>query len=311
MKSKVKRQETKGKSLGFYLVLMLLMFCFSEITCSAQQTSAETNKPCEFDKTKLSFKGNAIAQARCLLRPLSIYGAAGDELKELPQPLEKLIGKKVKVDKTKLREYLKSNNIKEEDLGGLLDSKLSFAKLSDGKTVQARYFMLHDVSTPNYLEKPFPENINTADWLLNDLEKRWRNVKVAHVFINRLGNSVTTVDFGSVLSEKNFGTKFARDILKADAKGLQIHVEMVQPRRSHPDGFKGNDGIAPDPGFTQAQYDRLALVYLSASLRKNEWLIPSYHATMDAGIKNAHDDPQNFNLEQWATSLDELLKRLR
>jgi len=293
----------------FIFFITAFIICLLSFSCYAQ--SAETSVPCEFDKTTLSFKGKPTEQARCLLRPVSMYGTLGEELKELPQPLEKIIGKKIKIDKKKFRAFLQGQKIKEDDLGGSLDSKLSFAKLPDGKTVQARYFMLHDVSTPNYLEKPFPENINAADWLLSDLEKRWRHVKVAHVFINRLGDSIASVDFGSVLSEKHFGTKFARDVLKADAKGLQIHVELVQPRRSNPDGFKGNDGIAPDPGFTQAQYDRLALVYLAASLRKGEWLIPSYHAATDAGIKNAHDDPQNFNLEQWAESLDELLKKLR
>jgi hypothetical protein len=240
-----------------------------------------------------------------------MYGELAAELKQLPEPLEKIIGQKIKIDKKKLREYLEKQNIKEEILGGSLDSKLSMARLPNGKTVYANYFLIHDVSTPNYEDEPFPEDINEAIWAVNDLEKRWNKTKVAHLFINRLGESITAVDFGSTLPEKNFGTKFARDLLKADAKGLQIHVELIQPRRSDPNGFKGNDGIAPTPGFTQAQYDRLALVYLAASVRRGIWLIPSFHAAMDAGIPNAHDDPQNFDLEQWARSIDVLIKSLR
>lgn len=290
----------------FYLFFLILLF-----PTNAYLQSAEKSSPCPFDNKKLAFKGKAIEQARCLLRPVKMYGALGDELKTLPEPLEEIIGEKTKIDKKKLRAYLKEQNIKEEDLGGSLDSKLSIAKLPNRKKAYALYFLIHDASTPNYEDKPFPDDINEASWAVNDLEKRWKNTKVAHLFINRTGESITTVDFGSALPEKSFGTKFARDFLKADAKGLQIHIELIQPRRSDPNGFKGNDAIAPVPGFTQAQYNRLALVYLAASLRRGKWLIPSFHAAMDAGIPNAHDDPQNFDLEQWAKSIDVLIKSLR
>lgn len=264
-----------------------------------------------FDKTKLMFEGKPVEQARCLLRHVNIYGELDVELEELPQPLEKLIGEKFKISKKRLREHLREQNIKEDDIGGSLDAKLSRAKLSSGKFVYTNYFLIHDASTPNYLDKGFPEDINESSWTVNDLEKRWKNTKVAHLFINRLGESITTVDFSLSLPEKNFGTKFARDVLKEDAKGLQIHVELIQPRRSDPGGFQGNDGIAPTPGFTQAQYDRLALVYLMASIRRGKWLIPAFHAAMDAGIKNAHDDPQNFDLQQWAKSVASLVNNLR
>jgi len=98
--------------------------------------------------------------------------------------------------------------------------------------------------------------------------------------------------------------------LQESAKGLQIHVELLQPRRSDPAGKTANDAIAPIPGFTDAQMDRLALVYVSATIRRGEWLIPAYHAAVDAGIPDAHDDPQNFDLTLWAKRLDALLKSL-
>ena len=56
--------------------------------------------------------------------------------------------------------------------------------------------------------------------------------------------------------------------------------------------------------------DRLALLYVAASVRKHEWLIPSFHAPMDAMLQNAHDDPQNFDLDCWANSLGTLLTAL-
>lgn len=231
-------------------------------------------------------------------------------LKKLPAPLGKIIGTRVKVEKVALRRYLAEHNIAESDLGGSLDESLSTATSGCGMA-QARYFVIHDVSTPNYLDKAFPSNINDATWEWNDLQKRWANTKVAHVFVNRLGDSITAVGFRSALPEKRFGTKFARDFLKEDAKGLQIHVELVQPRRSFTAGKTGNDAIAPIPGFTESQMDRLALIYVAASVRRGEWLIPAYHAALDAGIPDAHDDPQNFDLNLWAKRLDELLQSLR
>ena len=36
----------------------------------------------------------------------------------------------------------------------------------------------------------------------------------------------------------------------------------------------------------------MALAILSHGRR---WLIPAFHATVDAGIPDAHDDPQNFD----------------
>jgi hypothetical protein len=307
-------KKQKAKMNWFYFcnlpfAFCLLIFIFS-MPVDAQTKSISTNTSCEFDKEKLLFVGTPLEQAKCLLRPVKIYGALEPQPENLPQPFEKLIGNVVKIDKKRLRAFLQNQNIREEDIGGSLDDRLSAAKLPSGKVVQARYFMLHDVSAPNYLDQPFPENVNEASWLWNDLEKKWKHLKVAHLFINRLGDSVTTVEFNSALPGNNYGTKFARNTLKEDAKGLQIHVELVQPRRSEPTGPAGNDGSAPTPGFTQAQYDRLALVYLAASVRRGRWLIPAYHAAMDAGIPNAHDDPQNFDLQQWANSLDELLKKL-
>ena len=35
------------------------------------------------------------------------------------------------------------------------------------------------------------------------------------------------------------------------------------------------------------------------------------HAAIDAGIKGAHDDPQNFELPKFAGSLKKLLKKLK
>lgn len=267
------------------------------------------NPPCRFDAKTLQFAGSPQEQSRCLLRPVKPRGILGERLEKLPKILEKIVGAKVKIKKQSVRQFLRTNNVSEDSLGGSLDEPLSTAILPNGAKVQAVYFIIHDVSAPNYLLKPFPGNIDDAGWEWNELA-RWEKMKVAHVFVNRAGESVAAVAFGSVLPEKRFGTKFARDKLKADAKGLQLHVELVQPRRSDINWFAGNDAIAPEPGFTDKQYERLALLYIAASVRRGTWLIPAFHCAVDAGIPDAHDDPQNFDLEKFAARLKGILQDL-
>jgi len=71
--------------------------------------------------------------------------------------------------------------------------------------------------------------------------------------------------------------------------------------------LRGIDATAPTPGFTAAQLDRLALTYVAASVRRGQWMIPAFHAAIDVGLPNAHDDPQNFDLKLWAQHLRLLL----
>jgi hypothetical protein len=296
---RMSRIKTVGliKRFAFYLSLLLMPVNFS----FAQ------NSPCPVDEKTLQFKGSPKEQARCLLRPVKPRGVLGDRLKNLPQPLESIVGEKIKIKKEDLRKYLNGNNISETSVGGSLDQKLSTATLPTGETIEALYFLIHDVSAPNYLLKPFPLNIDEAEWSGNSLGQWLKLPVVAHVFVNRVGESISVVEFGSRLPEKRYGTKFARDKLKEIAKGLQIHVELIQPRRSDPDWFPGNDALAPEIGFTGKQYERLALLYIAASIRRGFWLIPAYHCATDGGIPNAHDDPQKFELEKFTSELERLL----
>jgi TonB family protein len=71
-----------------------------------------------------------------------------------------------------------------------------------------------------------------------------------------------------------------------------------------------NDARTPDPAFTTAQYDRLALVYVIASVRAERWLVPAFHAAIDAQIPNGHDDPLNFDIDSFARSVDILMVTL-
>jgi hypothetical protein len=265
-----------------------------------EEAKETTEKPCVFVDASLAFAGTSLEQAKCLLRPVSKYGKLGEPLKKLPEPLETLIGKSIAFDKETLRNFLRQQQIKEEDIGGSLDEALSRANDNNPSAPVAEYFVIYDVSTPNYLNESFPVNINEKSWEWNDLQSKWLNNKVAHIFINRLGDSVIAIDFNTAWR----ATKLEVKVLKEKSKGLFLHTELVQPRRREPSGSPNNDAIAPSPGFTDAQLERLALVYIAASVRRGMWMIPAYHAAVDAGIPDAHDDPQNFDLYQWAKSLN-------
>ncbi|MCA1591830.1 MAG: hypothetical protein LC754_04085, partial [Acidobacteria bacterium] len=89
-------------------------------------------------------------------------------------------------------------------------------------------------------------------------------------------------------------------------RGLFLAVENIQTRRRD---ARGIDSEAPDPGFSDAQLERLALVYVAASVRRGEWLIPAFHAVIDLSA-GTHDDPQNFDLDRWAARLNSLLESI-
>lgn len=247
-------------------------------------TAAQT--PCPFNSSEVD------PLARCLLRPVKIFGNVGPAPATLPAPLDTLIGKPMDVTAVSLKRYLDAHGITEVSIGGSLSTPLA----------TTRYFVIHDTSSPYLRNDPFPANINEASWTFNRLS-RWARIRT-HVYVNRLGESGTANNFDRTVT----ATKYERG---PGRRGLFVHVELVQPRRREPSGGANNDAIAPQPGFTAKQLDRLALLYVAASVRRGRWLLPGFHAAIDAGIPDAHDDPQNFDMNGWLSSLQSLLTELR
>jgi hypothetical protein len=99
----------KGLALG---VLATLVFAIS--------TAAQT--PCPFASSDVD------QLARCLIRPVKIYGNLGPETAALPAPLKKLIGKRVNVKATSLKRYLDAHAITEESIGGPLATPITAAR---------------------------------------------------------------------------------------------------------------------------------------------------------------------------------------
>lgn len=277
------------------------------------------NAICEFDLPSLQFLGTPLDQARCLLRPVLRAAAIGAPLSKLPQVLEDRIGNPVRVNRTHVENFLRQNGIREAEVGGPLDQPLSAAGNVSDRGATARYFVIHDTSTPNYCDQDFPGNINSSENEWNKPEV-YANAKDAHLYITRDGKSIAPS--GRTFATPWRATKFETKKIGISVKGLFLHVENVQPRRAR-QSKNGkfwrisadkriciNDQIAPEPGFTDPQLARLALTYVIASVRRGEWLIPAYHAAIDEGLEDPHDDPQRFDLHRWALQLCQLLDNI-
>lgn len=237
-------------------------------------------------------------QAKCLMATVKTYGVVGESRDSLPSPWEKLfVGRQIALPSAERFEvYLRHAHISAKDVGG--DLALPISHNAYGET--ARYLIIHDTSTllGNSKKGNFPPYSNGQAWsdsMLKILEKK----KNAHIFIGRTGQSTTAVDLSAPLLTTKF-EKTNRDRLE----GLFIGVENLQPRMRD---RKGIDAIAPSPGFTRAQMQRLSVIYVAASIRAGRWLIPVFHAVLDSGIADAHDDPQHFDLDKFSAALHGVL----
>jgi 3D (Asp-Asp-Asp) domain-containing protein len=294
------RFSKAGRSSSLPAILLFLAALGSAI--QPHGSLAEEKRGCAIEPTS---RISSVNQSLCLLRPVLKGADLGAVRTSLPATIGKLMATgSMSINKEQLRRYLKQKGIAEADIGGSLDAPVSRANNNASGAEQARYFIIHDTSSPNYLDKQFPATIDTASWEGNRLSQWLRGEPIAHVFINRLGDSVTPVDF----SKPWRTTGYEIDTCGIPCKGLFLGIELVQPRRSDPNGPRGNDMLAPSNGFTEPQLERLAVVYVAASIRRGKWLIPAFHAVLDADIKGGHDDPQNFDLERWDSQLGQVIE---
>lgn len=283
------------KKFTFTFVIAFLMM-------SCAQLKAQSTIAANFDTVAMQFKGTKHEQALYLLRYVQKYANLGDQLTSLPVFIDSLMTDQVKgVRKRKLRRYLTKNEIPDLEIGGSIDSPISEVS---GK--KASYFVIHDTS--NFINgTSFPNNIDSVSWSGNRLDNKL-DFKLTHIFINRLGKSITSNNFSKPIHGTKFELPSRNPMIPQNIIGSFIHIEVVQPRIADPG--KKNDAIAIMPGFTDAQYQRLALLYLIASFRKGDWLVPTFHAVIDNGIKDGHDDPQNFEINKFDRTLSNLYHQL-
>lgn len=262
--------------------------------------------PCTFDPATLSFAGEPAQQAACLVRPVGPWAKLGPLLESLPPALAARVGRSTSaIDRVAVATLLAQLGV-EQELTDFLLYPISRAQDDDPFAPTARYFVIHDTSGPNFGARSWPDNIDDNVEINNLGRYRCADAhEIAHVVINRTGAMLIGHDFSVPWRATKFerATKFGTTL-----KGLFLHIELIQPRRR---GAGGSDAAAPVPGFTAAQYNRLALLYMLASVRAGEWLVPAYHAVIDNDIRDGHDDPQNFDLEAFARSLQRLIDQMQ
>jgi len=299
----------------FKLFQRFMIFGFTLVIILFFQAKIQAQTVCQIVPTS---QISSIDQAKCLLRQPKIFGNVGPTLTSLPAPFDQLLTRPtIDISKEQLRRYLQAQRINEADIGGSLDKPVSRTNNNNPRAELARYFIIHDTSTPNLGNDTFPNNINEASWEFNNFNKYGSgDNSPAHIIINRVGQSVTRKDFNTPWRSTRRESEQFCGVNKC--KGLFLAVELVQPRRCQPNPGQSqcspprkNDAKSPDPGFTKAQLDRLAVVYIAASVRRGKWLIPAFHVVLDQIVPGGHDDPQNFNLDQWSKQLNDILTEIR
>ena len=251
----------------------------------------------------------SLVQAQCLLRPGLASGEAlpaviAGLLGHTPDgPVAVSAGLPMDVPEAALRAVLAKRRIALPDIGGELVLGLSMNSAGE----PARYFVIHDTSYPVYsARQSFPHHIDDPHWNQEQMRRlvvqdRKRDYG-AHLYIDRRGQ----VRASFPLEVARLSTKTER--LQPELVGLFIAVECLQPRGRD---ARGLDTRTPAPAFTTAQLDTLALAYIVASYRARRWLIPAFHAGVDAGYPGAHDDPRGFSLALWSARLAQWLRSLQ
>jgi hypothetical protein len=287
------RQTKLGRSLLFLAAAFTV-----PATLHAHAASAEEIGECRFDRDTLTFAGSRVEQATCLLRKVEPRGV------KVPQKLPRLLQDILTTEAAPPPHALAAA------LASFPEPFRTYASDHAGDPVSQtaaglplRYFVIHDTSTPFLESAPFPRDLD-HDLLVNDFTPYVVAEPVAHIFLNRYGQ----IWPGHEFAEGWRATKLESRIVGPAARGRFVHIETVQPRRFAKGSDWRGDTRGPKPGFSRAQYRMLAALYVLTSARAGVWLVPAFHATVDGGIPDAHDDPQNFELKQFVRELERLIK---
>ncbi|MBS0255689.1 MAG: hypothetical protein JSS36_10905 [Proteobacteria bacterium] len=252
---------------------------------------------CNFDRETLSFAGTPVEQAACLLRKVGPLGVKHDQ--PLPPLFRRLLaapgapgpGARARAMAALPQPYRAYAEAHAADPAARTAAGLPLA-----------YFVIHDTSTPLLGAAPFPRWLD-RDALVNDFTPYIVPQPVAHIFLSRWGQ----IWAGHDLAEPWRATKLESRVVGPASRGRFVHIETIQPRRFIAGTHSEESTEGPRPGFSKAQYRMLAALYVYFSGRAGHWLIPAQHATVDDGIPQAHDDPQNFSVERFAREVGKLV----
>jgi N-acetylmuramoyl-L-alanine amidase len=267
----------------------------------AAPAGAEEIGECRFDRNSLTFAGTASEQAACLMRKVKLLGEK--EAQPLP-PILRVLLESTGAPTSAHKSVATAAFPEPYRAYAIEHAERPVSQTAAG--LPALYFVIHDTSTPFYGAGRFPRHLD-RDHQINDftayMDGTFAERPVAHIFLSRFGQIWAGHDF----SECWRATKLESYVVGPAARGRFVHIELIQPRRFMAGYSDRRHTQGPKPGFSDAQYRQLAALYVYASARAGRWLIPAQHATLDAGIPDAHDDPQNFELEKFAAALEQLV----
>ncbi len=263
---------------------------------------AEEFGECRFDRDALTFAGTPLEQATCLLRKIEKFAV------RKPQPVPPIFARLL------TNAPPPSAAQKAAAIAAFPEPYRAYAQLhADAPVSQTeeglplQYYVIHDTSTPFYRSEPFPRRLD-QDLKVNSFQPyisdEIAKEPVAHIFLNRAGQ----IWAGHEFAEPWRATKLESRVVGPRARGRFVHIETVQPRRFVGDATSRAQTEGPKPGFSKAQYRLLSALYVYVSARAGRWLIPAQHNTVDAGIPDAHDDPQNFDMKQFGKEVERLVR---
>ncbi len=253
---------------------------------------------CAFDPAQMQFAGPPAEQASCLLRRVRPQGS-GSDVQPVPQWLLERLNAPLGISAESLIAFLGREGVNAADLGGPIVA---------GDAAQRRYFVIHDTSSPEITATQFPADINASSYAGNQLSIWSGMVGQVNLVVTRDGRSRTLTDWK--VERSISATKLEQKKLLPASKKVFVHVENVQPRRKPPGAYAW---IAPTPAFTPSQLRRLALAYVTASLRAGRWLVPALHYNVDKGgpSGSANDDPQGFDLKVWVDTVQAVTEEVQ
>ncbi|MEZ6854490.1 hypothetical protein [Halodesulfovibrio aestuarii] len=255
---------------------------------------------CYWDSGLLQFSGGAVQQALCLTPDIDANGVVREFEKGLPPTLDELVGREFDFSPEAVEGYVAAYGLRAKELGGALNLRVSRAR---GKS--AIFFVLHDSGGPDFGIRTFSPDIDVSPHINNmrQFGRRW------HVIIDRSGNSTTLIDFFQPLRS----TYFEAHDDGAKAKGRFLHVGLIQPIRTNAgDAVETHKVMIPQPAYTDAQYRRLAQVYVAASSRAGRWLIPAYAAQLNryGNAPVSLGGPKGFDLAVWGNALRDVYREI-
>jgi hypothetical protein len=273
----------------FHFFLLPVAFALLPGASAAQDLGG-----CRFNVARQQFAGDAAAQLRCLLKRVKVKGAGAD-VQAIPVWLTDNVWQATRISPERLQRHLDDRQ---------LSSSLTLSPVQVNRQ-QVRYFVIHDTSSPEVPGRVLPGNIDTPEYNRRLLCCAFATVRrKVNLIIGRDGASRATIDWGAPRPSAATKIEVGRG---ASARPVFVHVENIQPRAKPAGSWAW---IAPQPGLTPAQEERLALAYVVASVRAGRWLMPAYHFNIDQGLPDGHDDPQNMELQSWTARVEALAAAL-